>query len=270
MKIRFYFDKTIEENASLYYEKVKKIENLIKGEEYKIKLIKEKIEKLKKEKFLEEKQKEKIEELKKLIKYPKNWIKQFRAFYSSEGEIVICGKDATTNEILIKKYSPQFKWVLHSELPNSPFCITNGGEQTLKETADFIACFSKSWKDGITKIDVFCVKPEQVTKKTKSGEYLKKGSFVIYGQKKFLVGEAKYAIGIKINKETKKIEEIIYGPLSTIEKIADYWVCIVPGKKKNKEIAQLIGKYLKIKTWQIFLDLLPSKGEIAKKLSKFI
>ncbi len=269
MKIRFYFNKSIEENAGLYYEKAKKLDNLIKGERYKLKLIKDEIEKLKKTKKIEEERKEEIEKFKSLIKKGE-WFEKFRYFFSSENELVVCGKDATTNEILIKKYSKDFKWVLHSELPGSPFCLTNGGEQTLKEAADFIACFSKAWKNNLTAIDIFYVKPEQVSKRTKSGEYLKKGSFMVYGQKNFIVGEAKYAIGIKINKEKKTIEDIVFGPLSTVEKKADYWVCIVPGKKRNKELAKEISNKLKIKSWQVIQELLPpGGGEIAKNLSKY-
>jgi predicted ribosome quality control (RQC) complex YloA/Tae2 family protein len=268
MKIRFYFNKSVEENASLYYEKAKKIENLIKGEEYKLKLIKEEIEKLKKTKKIEEKRKEEIKKFKSLIK-KREWFEKFRYFFSSENELVVCGKDATTNEILIKKYSNKFKWVLHSELSGSPFCLTNGNEKTLKEAADFIACFSKAWKNNLTAIDVFYVKPEQVSKKAKSGEFLTKGSFMIYGQKNFLVGEAKYAIGIKINKEKKIIEDIIFGPYLTVKEKADYWVCLVPGKKKNKELAKEISKKLKIKHWQVLQDLIPpGGGEIAKNLSR--
>jgi len=96
MKIKFYFNKSIEENASLYYEKAKKVENLIKGEEYKLKLIKDEIEKLKKTKKIEEKRKEEIEKFKSLLKKGE-WFEKFRYFFSSENELVVCGKDATTN-----------------------------------------------------------------------------------------------------------------------------------------------------------------------------
>jgi predicted ribosome quality control (RQC) complex YloA/Tae2 family protein len=143
MRIRFYFDKSIEENASFYYEKSKKVENLVKGEEYKLNLIKKEIEKLKKTKKIEEKRQKELNKFKSFLKKGE-WFEKFRYFFSSENELVVCGKDATTNEILIKKYSKDFKWVLHSELPGSPFCLTNGGEKTLKEAADFIACFSSS------------------------------------------------------------------------------------------------------------------------------
>jgi predicted ribosome quality control (RQC) complex YloA/Tae2 family protein len=268
VEFKFCLDKSISENANYYFEKAKKIKNKIEGEKKKIELIKKKIEELKRKKEVEEKKEKEMKELLKLIKKGE-WYEKFRWFFTSKGNLVVCGKDQTSNEVLIKKYSKNFKLVFHTEMPGSPFCLTNAdSEEEKKEVADFVAIFSQAWKSNLASVDVFYVKPGQLKKNDPKGVVLPKGSFYIEGKKNFILGETKFSVGICIDKENKTIKEIRFGPYSTISKVCDYYITIVPGKKSRKQLAQEIAKKLKIKHWQVIQEFIPSNGEIAKALTR--
>jgi len=229
--------KSIEENASDYFEKAKKIKKKIKGAEQ---ALQENLKKLKdleakKEKFDdEESQAEKIEERN------KEWYEKFRWFYSSDGFLVIGGRDATSNEIVVKKHTETNDLVLHTDMAGSPFFVIKSGnkkipESTIKEAADAVCSFSKTWKLGLQSSDVFYVKPEQVTKKTKAGEYMGKGAFMIYGKTNYIENEINLAIGLT------KDKIIMSGPLEAIKKNCEKYLVLKQGDEKVSSIAKKIN-----------------------------
>src|SRR3989338_700530 len=93
-------NKSVEQNASLYYDKAKKIKKKIEGARKALADTQKKLEKIEKQKLKEEKSKEQVQ-----LTEPskKEWYEKFRWFISSEGFLVIGGRDATTNEIIVKK-----------------------------------------------------------------------------------------------------------------------------------------------------------------------
>ncbi|MFH0962236.1 MAG: NFACT RNA binding domain-containing protein [archaeon] len=115
------------------------------------------------------------------------WYERFRHFISSEGNLVIGGKDARMNEEVIKKHTSKADTVFHADPAGSPFVVIRGacGEKTLSEAATFCAAHSRAWQARIASVDVYCVKPEQVSKKALPGEFLPKGAFMIYGEKRY-------------------------------------------------------------------------------------
>ena len=149
MNIDIFLEKSVEENASLYFEKSKKAKKKIEGAKEAIQNTEKKLEKLKKEK---EEILQKNNEEKKPSK--KEWFEKYRWFYSSEGFLVIGGRDATTNEIIIKKNTESNDLVFHTEIAGSPFVVIKSGgkkipETTMKEAAEFTASFSRAWKLGM-------------------------------------------------------------------------------------------------------------------------
>src|SRR3989338_6650919 len=109
--------KDVNANAAVYFEKAKKCRHKLKGAEEALAKSKEKLSQLlkKNSKELEKAEKEvKIEREKK-------WYEKFRWFISSEGFLCIGGRDATSNEIIIKKHTEKNDIVFHTEAPGSPF-----------------------------------------------------------------------------------------------------------------------------------------------------
>ncbi len=227
-KITLDFRKNAAENANLYFEKAKKVREEINR-------LKDKIKEIEKKRGLK-----KVKKLKK-----KKWYEKFRYFFTSSGFLVVAGKDANTNELLIKKYLENKDIVLHAEI-QSPFAIIksegkNIDEQSIKEAAIFTACYSKAWKLGLASMDVFWVRPEQVSKKAPHGEYLGKGAFMIYGKKNYITVPLRLAIGIIFENDGC---EVIAGPESAISSKTKYFVVITPGTLKSKDLIKKIKKKL--------------------------
>lgn len=261
MKIELDLKKSVEENAAFYYEKAKKLKKKISGAESSYKETLKKIDLLKQERELKLEEKRKVSEK---INIKKEWYEKFRWFFSSEGFLCIGGRDATTNDILVKKYTENNDLVFHAAVPGSPFFIVKSegkkiGQETIEETATATASYSKAWQLGISFVDVYYVNPEQVSKSAPSGQYMGKGSFMILGKKNYLKPAIKLAIGIKEGK-------IIGGPLEAIKKNSDKYIPIIQGDLKSSDLAKKIkssfGKNINIEDIQKFLPT--GKGKIVK------
>jgi predicted ribosome quality control (RQC) complex YloA/Tae2 family protein len=232
-------NKSVGENASVYYDESKKMKKKLEGARAALEDSRRKLEELKKEKESEELRLSKEEERKKKsAEIKREWYEKFRWFVSSEGFLCIGGRDATTNEIVIKKHTGKDDIIFHTEMAGSPFFIikTEGkkpGKATLDECAQATASYSRAWKLGISSADVFYVNPEQVSKEAQSGEYIAKGAFMIRGKKNILNADLKIAIGIKDNK-------IIGGPINSIKKQAEKSITLSPGKEKASDTAKKI------------------------------
>lgn len=236
MEVIVDINKSIEENAGIYYDKAKKLRKKIERAKEALKHSEEKLNSLKKQKILYEQKQEKPKQKRQL-----QWYEKFRWFISSEGFLIIGGRDATTNEIIIKKHTETDDVVFHTEASGSPFFVikTQGrkpSKQTLEETAQTAASYSRAWKLGISSIETFYVNPDQLSKKPSAGEYISKGSFMIYGKKNFITPNLGIAIGIT------KDGVIMGGPVNAIKKNCTKFVIIEQGKEKTSKIAKQIQK----------------------------
>lgn len=235
MRITLDLKKSVEQNAEVYFEKAKKAKKKLRGAKEALEKSKEKLKDIEKKQKRQE-EKKKIEKEKKPEQ--KKWYEKFRWFVSSEEFLVIAGRDATTNEIIIKKHTEKNDIVFHTDMAGSPFAVVKTenkkpSEITLKETAQFVASYSRAWKLGLATLDVFYVNPDQVSKKTKAGEYMGKGAFMIYGKTTYLHPELGLAVGIKDNM-------IMAGPESAIKKNCKNYVLIEQGNEKTSAVAKKI------------------------------
>ena len=259
MNIEFSLTKSVDENAGIYYDKAKKNKRKLEGAHKALEESREKLAKLQKDegKFWEKEEKKQAVKNRK-----KEWYEKFHWFFSSEDFLCIGGKDATSNEIVIKKHTEANDLVFHTEMAGSPFFVIKDGqnaeEETIKQVAQAVACYSKAWKQGHTVADVFYVKPDQVTKEAKTGESLAKGSFMVYGKTTFLRPKLEYAIGLVK-------DQIIGGPIDSIKAKTKQFVVVVPGRKKKSETAKKIKTKLKDGDLDDIISFLPSGGAELKK-----
>jgi predicted ribosome quality control (RQC) complex YloA/Tae2 family protein len=233
--------KSVEENASDYFEKAKKIKRKIHGAE---EALQKSIKRLKELEAKKQKSEQKQDQEKKLRERKKEWYEKFRWFISSDGFLVIGGRDATSNEIVVKKHTDNADLVLHTDMAGSPFFIIKSGgkeipETTIRETADAVCTFSRAWKLGLQTSEVFYVLPEQVSKKTKAGEFMGKGAFMIYGKTNYMKNKVNLAVGITDEKK------IMSGPLEAIKKNCEKYVELKQGDEKVSSIAKRISYLLK-------------------------
>jgi len=78
-----------------------------------------------------------------------------RKSQTSSGKIILAGKDATSNEELIKQVEKN-EIVLHTAKPGSPFVNIKGKptKEDIKEAAIFCVKYSQAWKKAKVKKDV--------------------------------------------------------------------------------------------------------------------
>ncbi len=163
----------------------------------------------------------------------------FRWFYTSEGNLIIGGKNEKQNELVIKKFLKPNYYVLHTSQPGSPFMIIQSekpSKNDINEAAIFCGCFSKQWKlrnnDKIT-IEVFM--GSQIYKK----KGMKTGSFGVIGNIK------------KMNVKPRLILTIQNGILRAVPKIKEKEAILCeirPGKLSKEEAFEKISEKIKDKS----------------------
>jgi predicted ribosome quality control (RQC) complex YloA/Tae2 family protein len=243
-EVKLNFRKTVSENAEKAYDDNKKLRNKQKGAERSILKTREKI-KLTTKKKIEEEKKEEIKPVKKEKLY---WFEKYRWFISSEGNIIIGGKDAKTNELIVKKYLKDEDRYAHADIQGAPsIVIKNKGfndelldisEKTLEEACIFAASYSKAWKQ-FAESQSYWVLPEQVSKTAQSGEFIPKGAFIIRGKRNYYRCKLEIAVGeININGEKK----IMAGPIDAVKKRTSRYIVLEPGGIKKNDIARKIAK----------------------------
>ena len=259
MEIEIDLNKSVDENAGRYFDIAKKSRKKVEGARKAIEESRKKLEQLQKEedKFREQ------EEVKRQKKERKQeWYEKFHWFISSEGYLCIGGKDATSNEVAIKKHVDKDDLIFHTDMAGSPFFIVKSGqkagEKTLQEAANATAVYSRAWKLGHGSAAVFYVKPEQVSKEAQAGEYMTKGSFMIRGKTTYVPIRMEYALGL-IG------EQIIGGPVEAVASRTDNYVVIIPGKDKKSDLAKKVRHKLKGGELDEVMKFLPTgEGEIRK------
>ena len=180
----------------------------------------------------------------------KEWFEKFHWFTSSEGFLVVAGKDVVSNEVLIKKHTDASDIVFHAEIVGAPFAVIKTeskepGIQTLKETGEFAASLSRAWRENMGSADVYWVKPEQLGKGGPSGEFVPHGAFAVTGKRTWMRGTPlRLAIGIVEDQEKLRF---IGGPVDAVKAKAKIYVVLVPGDLVGKDLLKQALRSLTLK-----------------------
>ena len=230
---------SIPENTETYYNKGKKAKRKIKGVNIAMEKTMKEIEKA------ESKRDVALEQIKipeKRVKKELKWFEKLRWFLSSDGFLVVGGRDAATNESVVKKYLESHDIYLHSDIHGAPSVVVKSEgqeipETTVNEAATLAATFSSAWTKGFGSQDVYWVKPDQVSKTPQSGEFVAKGAFIIRGTRNYVRGVPLFiAVGV-VDYEGLRI---MAGPLSAVSKYTENYAVIKPGFTKKEEISRKI------------------------------
>ena len=240
----------IPENAEVYYNKGKKAKKKIKGVNIAIAKTEEEIKKAKGKREIEM---EKVLVPQKRVKKDLKWYEKLRWFLTSDGLMVIGGRDATTNEMVVKKHMENRDIYFHSDIHGAASIILKAGkdeipESSINQAAAFAACFSSAWAKGLGSADVYWVHPEQVSKTPQSGEFVTKGAFIIRGSRNYIRG---LPLTLAIGKVDYEGERIMAGPPEAVSKYTENFASIKPGYTKKEEIAMQIKN--KIDTDKMFI-----------------
>ena len=183
------------------------------------------------------------------IRTSEQWYERFRWFHTSDGFLVIGGRNADQNEEIVTKYLNKHDLFFHTQAHGGPVTIVKATgpsesseaidfpDSTKEEAAQFAVSYSSVWKQGRYAGEAYMVTPDQVSKTPESGEYIEKGSFVIRGDRTYFRDvAAEVAIGIQCEGETR----VIGGPPSAIEDRVATSITVRPGRYAQNDAAKML------------------------------
>ena len=164
-----------------------------------------------------------LQDLKKGLKQEKDvlrpvrkqmWFEKFTYFISSDGLLILAGRDAQQNEILYRRYLKKGDVYVHADLNGAASVIIKNNPQTpeatippstLSQAGSLAVCTSSAWESKAG-MSAWWVDAVQVSKTAPSGEYLAAGGFMIRGKKNYLPPSQLllgFAVMFRISEESK-------------------------------------------------------------------
>ncbi len=239
-EIELDMDKSAGENANSYYDASKKIRS--------------KLEKINVEDFKQKPKKQKK-------KLSQRIFQNYRWFITSEGNLVLAGKDAESNDSVVKKYLDEKDIYLHADIHGAPSVVLkniNGiTEISINEAAQFAWCMSKAWNAGFGNGSVFYVTKSQVSKTPESGEYVPRGAWIIRGKKNY-VTHLELKLGIGFQKYQNR-EYVVSAPTSALK---PPYAVIIPGEQTD--LVDKVSDFLNVEKELIYPVLPPGKSTLEK------
>ncbi len=272
-KVTLESSKNVHQNAQRYFEEARVQKNKAKGAQ-------EALGKTEKSKKNAEKKAAKegaSGRLKGTKRSRRFWFEKYRWAVLSGGHLLIGGKDAKGNDVLVRKHLTARDLYFHADLHGAPSCslklkdgvilsdskegIVPDGVASMKitqtlgegledarqldgdiisEAAQISVCWSRAWGSGGAAATAFHARSSQVSKTTETGESLARGSFVVRGERSWHRDTPlELAIGLAV---INGVPLPVSGVPKTVSEICERWARIFPGMEKKEFIANRISK----------------------------
>ncbi|UCE92382.1 MAG: NFACT family protein [Methanobacteriota archaeon] len=253
---------TVESNAQRYYEKGKKMKGKLEGVLPALEETRNALTEWKRDRERAE-----ARSAPKAKPTKRFWFERFRWFVSSEGAIVLGGKDARTNDMLVKKHLEAGDRYAHADVHGAPSIVVKMREgvteATLMEACEFAVATSKAWNAGIGSAAGYWVLPEQVSKTPQSGEFLARGAFVIRGKRNYA---PKTEIRLGIGEMTYEGErKVMCGPVSAVKRACTRHLVIKPGDIEKNLFAKRLAEEFNVPIEEVQSVLPPGDLEIVER-----
>ncbi|MEM1619878.1 MAG: ribosome rescue protein RqcH [Fervidicoccaceae archaeon] len=180
----------------------------------------------------------------------RRWYERFNWSFTRRGLLVIAGRNAQQNEAIVRRHLSERDVFLHADVHGAAATVLKLGaseepsDEDLLDAARIAACYSKAWSAGYAAVDVFWVRGEQVSKSPPSGEYLPRGSFMVYGQRNYVRGvPLELAVGVE------ELEDwgarYIVGSPDSVAARGRLVALLVPGESPPIDVAEKIAETLR-------------------------
>jgi predicted ribosome quality control (RQC) complex YloA/Tae2 family protein len=181
-----------------------------------------------------------------------HWFERYRWFLSSEGILVIGGRDAPTNDLIVRRYLNPTDRYVHADIHGAPSVIVKhpppgeppATDLTMEEAGQWGVAFSKAWRAGLASASAFWVEADQVSKAGASGEFVPRGAWVIHGTKHLMKDlPTEVAIGI-VPYEGAELWTV--APPRAFERLGQSRFILTPGEERDRpereiELARDLG-----------------------------
>lgn len=122
------------------------------------------------------------------------WFEKFLWFISSDGYLVLGGKDPQQSEILYRRYMRKGDIYCHADIRGATNLVIKNNPNTpdapippatLSQAGSLSVCSSEAW-DSKAGMGAWWVNADQVSKSASTGEIMPAGNFIIQGKKNYL------------------------------------------------------------------------------------
>lgn len=255
MEIEIDYTKSAQDNANDYYSRAKKLQTKKEGAKKAVEELRKRLEKAREESEEEEKEERKI-----IKRIEKKWYEKFHWFFTSNNMLVIGGRDAHQNEEVNSKYFEESDLFFHANVFGADVVVLKEGKdaphEIKEEVAQFAACHSSAWKDGLHAADVYAMRRDQVSKSQAKGT-LGTGAFLLTGERDWY---RSISLGLVMFFREGRLNS---APMATFykiketEKIAKY-VKVEIGKEKKSDAAKKIASALDYEDIDTIMQQLPA------------
>ena len=272
-KVTLESSKTVHQNAQRYFEEARTQKNKAKGAQEAL----EKTERSRKNAEKKAAKEAASGRLKGRKRARRFWFEKYRWAIVSGGHLMIGGKDAKGNDVLVRKHLTTSDLYFHADLHGAPSCslklkdglVPSNSQQgivpegvaslqisqtlgegledarelddsIISEAAQISVCWSRAWGSGGAAATAFHARSSQVSKTTETGESLARGSFVVRGERNWHRDTPlEIAIGLAV---VNGVPLPVSGVPKIISEICERWARVVPGTEKKDSVANRISK----------------------------
>ena len=196
------------------------------------------------------------------------WFERYKWFITPSGRLVIAGKDAHTNDNIVKKHLKDEDVYAHADLHGAPSTILKKGrdapEQDLREACLYALAQSKGWVAALSDGSAYWVFTDQVSKTPQAGEFVPRGAFIIRGKRNYEYHlSMELAVGEIMYENTRKV---MCAPLESMKAMSNKYFVIHPGRGKAGKTSALMAKELQVPEEEVSRILPPGDAEIVQKV----
>ena len=196
------------------------------------------------------------------------WFERYKWFITSTGKMVLSGRDAHTNDNIVKKHLKDDDVYVHADIHGAPSVILKKGKEAVetdyRESCTYALAHSKAWVSAFVEGTAFWALPDQVSKMPQSGEFVPRGAFIIRGKRNYEYHlKIELAIG-EISYENNR--KVMCGPIESLKAMSQKYIVIGPGRGKAGKKTAEIAKMFNIPEEEIARIIPPGDLEILRKV----
>ncbi len=194
------------------------------------------------------------------------WFESYKWFFTSGGRLVVGGRDAKSNDQVVKKHLGDRERYAHADLHGAPSIVLKDGmdasEEEMREVCQFALCHSKAWNAGAAEGTAYWVLPDQVSKRPEAGEFAPRGAFIIRGKRNYLHHLPLRMVVAEVQVEGSR--KIACAPWESLQGRTERYAVIVPGKTPRGKASASLARAFQVPEEEISRILPPGDMEISE------
>ena len=190
------------------------------------------------------------------------WFETYKWFITSNGRLVLGGRDAKSNDQVVKKHLGDRERYAHADSHGAPSIVLKEGAdatvEEMREVCQFALCHSKAWNAGAAEGTAYWVLPDQVSKRPEAGEFAPRGAFIIRGKRNYEHHLPLEMVIAEVLVDNSR--KITCAPRESVS--SEKMVVIIPGKMPRGKTSAMLAKAFGVPEEEISRIIPPGDLEI--------